>query len=347
MKQVSLKDFTVEFLPDTAKREDISDELYFSNYAKYVSASKLHKISPFRNGSKDQYYDTTPQEWKPCFIVGDSIHKLLLQREDYCLAPNISKPGNKLGAVIDEILHQRRKGKSIEDAINKACKKVNYYTKSPATARKKIFTKANLEYYLKASQYSNSYIIPSSADYDMIQGCVQSVLGNRVIYKQLVPTDVFGDPLEAHCEDTIFGDFKVTYKDQEYIIHGRGKIDHWSIDPENKRLCLNDVKTSFDPLVDDWMTAGHGYRLEYHLQFMYYLTMLKAYCEKHFGFDDTWTTKTHVWAVQTRNNWFSRCYNVPDELMEEGKALYEKCLKMVAYYELNGGAAAEEVEFID
>lgn len=352
MKKIKLSDFTVTPLEETAKHENISDNEYFGSYSDYVSASKLHRISPRRGGSMTQYYHPTPMGWKESLICGSAVHECFLQSDEFQLISEpAGKPSAKLGGAIDAIRKYRRQGCSIEDAITKACDEVEYYMGNNTIRYKKILTKDNLRYYIKSLSFTENLVVPSDKMYPTVKGCIDSMKRNPVIMKQFKPTDVFGDPVLTACEDTLYLDFKVTYKDREHIVHFRGKLDHYSVNTEDKVLVLNDVKTSSDPLVPDWMEpTQHGGKLCYSMQFALYMVALKALAKKEWGYDDTWKDRTHVWAVQTRDSYNSRCYKVTDEMMEDGKSIYEDCLKMIAYYEMFGTPEhlpEEEVEFVD
>lgn len=347
MKQIKLTDFKIVPLEETARHEDISDEEYFAQYKGYVTASKMHKISPRRNGSMDNYYNPKQCDYSDALLQGTVIHGLILEPDDFTLHDKCGRPGNKLGAAIDNIVKYRAKGLSIAEAIQKGCDDVNYYSSQLGTRMKKLMTADNLKYYFLKKTIPDNEFVVSDKMHDVVTACISSVSKNRIIQQQLHPTDSFGDALPSFCEDTFYKDYLVTYQDKLCTtLHVKGKIDNYTVDPEKKILVLNDVKTSSDPLTNEWMDKGkHFDQLCYQMQMALYMDALKSIARKDYGFDDTWRTRCHIWASNTRPDYFSRCFVVNDEYMEDGKQVYEQCMKMIAYYEIFGHE--EEVEFID
>ncbi|MDO5331626.1 MAG: PD-(D/E)XK nuclease-like domain-containing protein [Bacillota bacterium] len=345
MKQINLKDFTVTPIEESAHHEKISDELYFQQYNGYVTASKMHRISPRRNGSMQKYYNPEPIGFSEALTCGTAVHAGILEPDDFTFHDKCNKPTGKLGGAVDAIVKYRKQGMTIAKAIEKGCDEVSYYMGNENLRIKKLRTKQCLSYYLLAKETPDNCFLLSDKMYDTVTNCISSISKNRIIQKQLHPVDEFCDPLPSFCEECFYQDFHVTYKDKEIVLHVKGKIDNYTVDPDRKILVLNDVKTSSDPLLETWMDAHFSQALCYQTQFALYMTALQNLAKKDYGFDDTWRCKAHVWAVQTRGNYFSRCYVVSDDLMEDGKKVYEECLKRIAYYEIFGHE--EEVEFID
>lgn len=352
MKKIKLSDFNVIPLVDTARHEDISDELYFADYQRFITASKLHRISPRRGGSMEKFYHPEPFGWSEALERGTAIHQLTLQPESFKLIDSpVGKPSAKLGATIDAIRKHRKAGKSIAEAIDTACTEIGYYVGKEAIQKKKLFTKDNLTYYIKSLSFTDDLVVPSDREYPVVKKCVHSLTHNPVIFKQLHPTDVFGDPLPSYCEDTLYLDFKVTYKGQEHILHFKGKADNYSLDPDNKILILNDVKTSSEPVDLKWIEeGGHFDAFAYDSQMAIYQTALEALAAKEWGYDPSWRFRCHIWAVHTRDSYMSRCFTINEDWLAKGKKTYEDCLKMIAYYEMFGTPEhlpEEEVEFVD
>lgn len=344
MKQIKLTDFTVTSIVESARHEKISDAEYFAHYDGYVTASKMHRISPRRNGSMNKYYNPEPMGYSEALTRGTAVHALILEPEDFTLHEKCNKPTSKLGGALDAIVKYRKSGTSIAEAIEKGCDEVGYYMGNMNMRMKKLRTKQCLEYYLLARETPEECFLLSDKEHEVVTSCVSSVKKNRIIQKQLHPTDAFCDPLPSYCEECFYQDFKVSYGDKSVVLHVKGKIDNYTVDPERKLLTLNDVKTSSEPLLDNWMEKHFDQGFCYQCQFALYMEAMKNFAKKEYGFDESWRTRAHVWASHTRPNYFSRCYVVSDELMEDGKKVYEECLKRIAYYELFGHE--EEVEFV-
>ena len=122
------------------------------------------------------------------------------------------------------------------------------------------------------------------------------------------------------------------------------KADNWTIDEQNKILTLNDLKTTSKP--NPWFMKpeyGSFYHYHYHRQFALYLMMLEAYCIKEYGFNHNWKVYGNVLVINT-SDFDAKLFKVNKTQLEQGRIEYQKLLKQVAYYELNG--YDEEVEFV-
>jgi hypothetical protein len=104
VKQVKWSDFKIIPLTDTARKEEISDEVYFSkSYSDYISNSRLKLINPDQEGSMQKYRDKEFQESSQSLMIGSSVHQLFLQPNEFTLVEGLSKPSAKLGQVVDRV----------------------------------------------------------------------------------------------------------------------------------------------------------------------------------------------------------------------------------------------------
>lgn len=153
-----------------------------------------------------------------------------MQPDEFELAPKLEKPSAKLGMVIEEVYKLRKNGYKIKDAIQESCKKVSYYVNSIDRKIPTIIEKG-LKYYLNRLEYDkNTYtkeqIHLCSSDHDKVSDCLNSCKNNRILMNLLHPSDVFGDPIDSYCEDALFIDFVVTYKDRCVTIPFKLKVDN-------------------------------------------------------------------------------------------------------------------------
>lgn len=278
MEKVSLKDFRV--IPDinSVRKEDISDEIYFSPaYSGYISNSRLKWIDPKASGNPSLFRNP-PRLKTGSLAIGSCIHECLLQPEEFELGPKLGKPSAKLGEVMDAIPAFLNEGIGLDDAIKQAALKVDYYSN---TIDSKIETIKDVwnEYFVK---YNNLDLtektrrIVSDKDWDVVNGCLESCKSNPDIMNLLHPKDVFGQPIECHCEDAFFMDYIVIYKGHQCAtLHFKMKADAWSIDYENKVLTLNDLKSTSHP-VQSFMKedVGSFYHYSYARQMAEFYTAL-------------------------------------------------------------------------
>lgn len=342
MEKIKLSDFQIIPIMSSARREDISDQIYFSKpYTHYISNSRLGYINPDQGGSAYKYYNP-PHFTTSSLALGSAVHELILQPESFTLGPKCSKPTAKLGEVIDKVKKYRKKGYTIYDSILNASKDCSYYVGSIDTKISKII-REGFQYYWTSKDFDDSIVTINDKDWDACVKCVENVNNNLAIQNALHPTNLFTEHIPSYNEDALFLDVLVTYKGKYTILKLKMKADNWTIDEENKILTLNDLKTTSKP-VRWFMNREYGsfYHYHYYRQFALYIYMLAAYCQKEYGYNHHWKLQGNVLVVNTVN-YETACYRVTNEHLKEGKAEYEKLLKMVAYYELFG--YKNDVEF--
>lgn len=278
------------------------------------------------------------------------VHECVLQPESFELAPKIGKPSAKLGDVMDFILEFLKDKVGLDEAIKQAAIKADYFANSidsKVEAIKETWNKysVSLEELNKTPTEKTRRIL-SDKDLDIANSCIQSCLNNEEIYSKLHPTDVFGDPIESHCEDAFFMDYIVTYKGHCATLHFKCKMDNWTIDFDNKVLTLNDLKTS-GKSVNIFMKEDTGsfYHYSYARQMAVYGEILWYYCMKTYGVtkETGWKLNTNMLVVETIPNYWSRSYYVTDKQLREGHKMLEKLLCRVAYCEMFGWD--KEIEF--
>lgn len=336
--KLKFSDFEVIPIIDTVRQLEMTDEEYFSpKYGKYVSNSRLNLINPKRGGSPESYIENAHTSTNS-LNIGSAVHEILLQPESFNLAPKMGKPSAKLGEVIDQIYNNRQKGMSIYDSIIAASQKVGYFVN---TIDKKIpmIIEKGLQYYVNLStprtKYANKEeIILNDKDYDTVTGCLESCYENHQIMDYLHPKDTWGDDIQSRCEDALFIDFLVTYKDKQCSrIKFKLKIDNWTIDFENKKITLNDLKTSSKNL-DYFMNREFGSftHYNYYRQLYVYSAILWYYCQKKYGVSKEagWSIDCNILAVQTTDDFKSRRFNIGRDWLKMGKIEFEMLMKRVA-----------------
>ena len=353
MEKIRLKDFRI--IPDfnSVRGEEISDEIYFSNkYNKYVSNSRLKHINP-EEGGTPAAFKNPPKLSTQSLQRGSAVHEVILQPEEFELAPKIGKPNAKLGAMmdaIDKILSSSKEDITLEEAIKQASIKVDYFVNSidsKIDGIKEIwedYSKKLAE--IKSKKNNKEQIILSDGDWDVVNSCIESLQANTEIMAKFHPKDIFGEPIESHCEDALFMDFIVIYKKTKCTtIRFKLKIDNWTIDFENKVITLNDLKTSGHAVQLFMKEDGSWNTYHYYRQFGIYSTVLWYYCMKKYGVskEQGWKINANVCVVETIPNYWSKCYSVSDAQLRFGMKEADKLLKMVAYYEIFG--YDKEVEF--
>lgn len=350
MQQIQLSDLRI--IPDTLSIRNVqmSDEEYFSEkYKNFVSNSRLKWIDPNAGGGP-RIFKSNPKVKTSSLLIGSSIHELLLQPEEFELAPKIGKPTAKLGEVMD-IIDQNISELGLDASIRKACLEADYY--SNLIDQKIDLIKNAWELYskslceLREKPTDKTRIILSDKDWDVVHACVASCNLNHDIYQKLHPVDVFGDPVESHFEDAFFMNYIVTYKNKQCaVIPFKMKADNWTIDFDSKTVTLNDLKSTSHSVQTFMKENGSWFNFSYARQMYVYSFILWFHCIYRYGITkyDGWKLNTNMLVVETIPNYWSQSFYVTNAQLQEGRKMFDSLLKRVGYYEIFG--YDEEVEFI-
>lgn len=342
--KVRFEDFKIVPILDSIRKEEISDEVYFSKpYAKYISNSRLKCIDPTEGGSWEEFCN--PSRISTSSLnIGSVVHEILLQPESFELATKMNKPSAKLGMVIDEVYKLRQDGYSIYDAIKKASSTVQYYVNAIDTKIPSIIEKG-LDYYKKLHCFKSNcsekeQILLCDRDWDVVNSCLSACYNNKQIMDKLHPIDMWGDPIESYCEDALFMDFLVSYKGYKCaILPFKLKIDNWTINLTEKIITLNDLKTTGRPITR-FMHPEYGSFQHYHYfrQLFVYGMILWNYCQKKYGVSKQtgWKMDFNILAVQTIPDYTAQCFNISRDWLKKGKIEFEMLMKRIAAYEIFG-----------
>lgn len=349
-KKINFSDFQIIPIFDSISKKELSDEEYFSEkYSNYISNSRLRWIDPERGG-QPKLYKNPPKFSSAALSIGSSVHQLLLQPDEFEIAPKMGKPTAKLGALLDKVYELRREGKSIYESIKTASTIVEYYINT-IDSKISYILKNGLNYYLKRLEFEKTKVCKeqiylSSTDYDTVTGCVNACHINKSISNKLHPITLFGQSLPTFNEDALFIEFLITYKDKYVRLPFKLKVDNWTLDSYNKVITLNDLKTTGHP-VANFMNAGGSFeKFSYDIQMAVYSRILWLYCQKYYGVTkyQDWSLDTNMLVVQTFPPYYTRSFSVPKSSLKVGWEKFEKLLKQVAYYEIFG--YKNTVEFV-
>lgn len=344
--RIKLSEFKIFPILESAKRADISDEIYFGEkYKKYISNSKLSSICPSQGGSMEKYYGPSEHIETSSLSLGTVIHTQILQPGEFKLAPKIDKPTAKLGFACDKYVKYIKEGCGKEEAAQKACIEANYYVNQIEKYFPTIIEKGDI-LYEKVKDFDDNVFTLDNKSWDIAVTCIQKLQNNHLIQNKLHPVTDFLEELPSYNEDTLFLDFLVLYKNKCVILPFKGKLDNWTIDEKNKILTLNDLKTTGHSV--NWFTHkeyGSFYKYHYGRQLALYKIMLEEFCREEYGYSPkNWQFKTNILAVETvlENN--TKCIPISNKALENGKIELYDCIKRIAYYEICGHK--KEVEFI-
>lgn len=332
----------IKFLSIVA--DDIPDDQYFK--IKGVSNSKLKLINPLEGGSPELYLQGFSYTFNPSLDLGTAIHSQILQPDDFILSDYKGKPSGKLGLFIDCVYKYRKKKQPLYLAIENASKEANYYVDklTPKILRKAI--NQGLDYYLRKykGEFTNPekevLVLPEKLLF-AANKCIKSLKNNYEISKILSP-GIF-DEKEFFNEIAIFIPIEVTFPNEDkHIINFKGKLDSVVVDHENKKVYLNDIKTTSKPInffmdkvIDGEVYNGVISHHHYYRQLACYMVGLQMFMREIKNKKD-YSYECNIFAVETTNTYLSNRFRINQSYLDEGLKEFKDLICRVAYLEKYG-----------
>lgn len=345
MKQIKLSDIELIVDSESAYRQKMSDEEYFTKYKDYLSNSGIKWINPDQGGSPKVFFEETHKFTTSSLQLGSAVHEAILQPECFHLAKKIDKPTSKLGQVCDLVIKYRKENLSIYDSIVAACKEVPYYNKNDQYLKKiSEIIRKGYKYYINARNYDDSIITLDNKSWDTATNCIRNLKRDKQIMSLLEPEDFFGDKLDTFNEDAIFMDVIAKYSNNAIRLKIKGKLDNWNIDLQAKKVIVNDLKTTGHFVSKFTQPDGSLYFYHYTRQAALYMDMLTEVMKKEYGFNKDWSIYFNFLVVSTIGFNETKTVYVSNKDIIAGREEYKRLLKMIAYYKIFG--YKEEVEFI-
>lgn len=329
-------------LLDSIRLLDISDEEYFgSGYKNYISNSRLKLMNPDQGGSPELYkLGLGSTECSDSLYFGSAVHEMVLQPNDFIVAPITTRPTAKLGFMADALYKSfAEKNEVTDDEVISASNKIDYY-KGKMNADRIQFVKTScLDYWIGRRDFENSMQgdsrEPIYLDYKSncrLDACLASVESNDEIQKLLHPEGILETPISLN-EATLLMDVIATVDGQEVKLQLKAKLDNLSIDLENNVLTLNDLKTTGHILTD--FGTNSYVRFHYSRQMSMYLWMLKLYAQKVYHMEHP-KMYANMMLVSTIPDYRSGIYRCKNNEIANGFREFKRLLRMVAYCEVYG-----------
>jgi hypothetical protein len=310
----------------------LTDEEYFSDqYKDYISNSSLSLLDPANGGSVKKFKEGYKSDYNESFELGTAIHLECLQKGEYQIL-DIGKPTSKLGLFSEKLYDLRQKGLSIYKAIQEASIQANYYANKLNDKKIKNALQQLLPFYLERMKLDEGkYVFLPNRVYEKYLLAMKSVNSNSKFLNKLNPNDEFIDNIEIFNEYAIL--CEIEYKGR--IIKFKGKLDNFTIDHENKKIVLNDLKTTgksikyfmgnyiYDDEGNKSWYSGSFQRYNYYRQMAVYLILLKAALPQ---FSD-YTINCNMLVVETLPDYKSEVFKVSLKHLLQGK---EEFLNLLA-----------------
>ena len=356
---MNLDNYKVEFLRETVHAKELSDAEYFSSdYKQYVSNSKLKLINPDEGGSPQLFKDGIKSEYNASFEFGTAIHELILQPEEFVLSDYPFKPSAKLGLFVDNVIKYRKTGLSIKDSMLKASDKADYYKGKLSPKIIKTAIQKGFRYYYDSifneihfDEFGREVIILNDKLQRDVASCIDAVNGNVKIRK-LLHSQNFTDTIEYFNEQAVFIDIAVTLPNGEVVVVPfKLKFDNYSINPEEKVVKLNDLKTTGKPcsyfmgnmvptLDDKGKTTGEQWcngsfqNYRYYRQIAIYMLILQWYLKSQ-GYDG-YNYEANMMVVESTPDFKSEVYPISQSYIKRGLIEFKELICRVAWHEYHG-----------
>lgn len=160
-----------------------------------------------------------------------------------------------------------------------------------------------------------------------VNSCVEAISRSSHIQNLLHPTGILKDP-ENGYERTILLDVKVTFRNEEFVLKLKSKLDQFTIDFDSNTIIVNDVKTT-GRMVNEFDNAIE--RFHYQRELGMYAYLLSLCAKKFFNLDNP-LIKGNFLVVSTIPNYYTKVVSMTNSLYRKGFNEFKNLLKLVAYY---------------
>lgn len=324
----------IKIIPESVKLLRLSDEEYFSDtYKDYISNSSLSLLDPANNGSIKKFLDGYKSDYSESFELGSAVHLECLQKGEYKII-DIDKPTSKLGVFSEKLYNLRKKGLPIYEAIQEASIQANYYANKLNDKKIKNALTQLLPYYLQRLELpEDNYVILPNRLYEKYTMMMKSINSNKKFLSKLNPNDEFKDSIKIYNEYAILCEIDIDGR----IIKFKGKLDNFTIDEEDKKITLNDLKTTGKPInyfmgnyiykedgEKQWY-SGSFQRYNYYRQLAVYLILLKAALPQYSDY----SYNCNMLVVEALPDYKSDIFKVSLKHLQQGLEEFKNLLKLI------------------
>ena len=325
-----LEQIKITPLIDTLKLENISDDIYFSEYRKdYISNSRLGVLK--KDGVK-AFFEGIPQVYNPSFETGSLIHGQVLQPEAFEVVEEVFKPTAKAGLMADA-LYSSDGSTPTDDDIKAMSYKIGYYKDKLTPNRLKEFREKAEPYWRDRFIYEQNNpksekerIYTDAKNFELLTNCKKTLGENKEIQKLLHPSGLTEDPICMN-EHSILMDIKMEVPDFEPRIYKlKAKLDNFTVDTEENIITVNDLKTTSRPAVQ-----FDPIYFSYQREIAFYSYLLKLVAKKFYNIDNP-TIKGNFLVVSTVPEYTTLVYPMTPKLFKSGWEEVKYLLRIIAYF---------------
>lgn len=309
-----------------------------------ISNSSLTYINPEQGGSPLaflNFFEVNKEETEKQYKrTGILIHKWAEDRKGFCVS-SVNKPTEKLGQVADLIVQQVKEGALHTDELALACAKaINYQSNWKDDTILKNVNAGTDEYVQEMIKcYEDNLIFLTKVESETIDNCTTSIRKHKLANELLFMVDNDFSNKKTYKELEIYwskefenlvnkdniGKFAITVK-------FKAKLDDLTIDFENKKIILNDPKTtssgaySFYKSFESW----HYYR-----QIAFYIWAIKEWAKQNDIDLTDFTWECNNIAIETSGLYQVVVWRIPQEWIDKGKKEYQELVQRVVWHIAN------------
>jgi hypothetical protein len=322
-------------LLDTLRLEKISDEVYFSKkYKNYISNSRLGLIDPNKNGTPEKFFEGFAGNgiFTDSIRMGSAVHELALQPESFELCNEVNLPTGKMGYMIERLYNPDVETPT-EESIIEASDFIGYYKGQMTSNRiKKVKEEYDL-FYISRKRFDESFVTDKEVIYldlkmrQTVSNCLTALKINHQIQKLLHPKNIIGDPLISENEQAILLDVRIDIpKVKPFVLKLKAKLDNYTIDQIENKICVNDIKT-LGRVVSDFEINFQNY--SYYRELSIYCWLLSLCAKKFYNLDNP-TITSNCLVVSTIPQYYTKVYKVTKKDFTQGWNEFKTLLKLVA-----------------
>lgn len=324
----------IKIIPESVELLRLSDEEYFSDtYKDYISNSSLSLLDPANGGSIKKFLEGFKSDYKESFELGSAVHLECLQKGEYKII-DIDKPTSKLGVFSEKLYNLRQEGLPIYEAIQEASIQANYYANKLNDKKIKNAITQLLPYYLQRLELpEDNYVVLTNRLYEKYKMMMKSINSNRKFLSKLNPNDEFKDNVKIYNEYAVLCEIDIDGR----IIKFKGKLDNFTVDEEDRKITLNDLKTTGKPInhfmgnyiykdsgEQQWY-SGSFQRYNYYRQLAVYLILLKAALPQYSDY----SYNCNMLVVEALPDYKSDIFKVSLKHLQQGLEEFKNLLKLI------------------
>jgi hypothetical protein len=326
-----IKKIKITPLLDTLKLENISDDIYFTEYRRdYISNSRL---GVFKKDGVKAFFEGIPQTFNPSFITGELVHQQVLQPESFYVVDSVFKPTAKAGLMADA-LYKGDGTTPTDDEIKSQSYIIGYYKDKLTPSRIGEFRQKAEPYWRDRYVYELKNALPEDKkiiytdekNFEILTNCLNSLNKDNNIQNLLHPTGLIKEPTIMN-ERTILMDIQMEVPEYEPRIYKlKAKLDNFVIDEEEETIIINDLKTCGKP-VDMFDPLQYSYQRE----IAFYSWLLGFVAEKFYDLKKP-KIKGNFLVISTIPEYGTEVYPMTQKLFKSGIAEFKYLLQCVAYF---------------